>query len=43
MRVYDIKCGSVVSEVNKFLKELNIAIENNKNITRKHLGNKCLH
>ena len=33
---------SVVSEV-EFLKELNISIINDKNIIRKHLGNKGLH
>ena len=34
---------SVVSEVNEFLKELNISIINDKNFFRKHLGNKGLH
>ena len=32
MRVDDQKSRSVVSEVNKFLKELNIPIVNNKNV-----------
>ena len=40
MHVDDQKCVLVVSEVNQFLKELNIPIVNNKNAIRKQLGNK---